>query len=59
MDILGVVGYTWAIVQCMRLLPGGFCLMAPVCSTLVWISRSSVGRSYFQPLGNYEYYHCY
>lgn len=35
-----------------RLKPGGLLHCAPVCSSWVWISRGSSGRTWYQPLGD-------
>eukprot|EP00959_Pyramimonas_sp_CCMP1952_P029723 623763-Pyramimonas_sp.AAC.1 len=52
MDFLNPVGFLYAVSLCCRLKPGGQCVSAPVCSTWVWLSRGSTGRTKRRPLGN-------
>ena len=52
MDILSDAGYAFAVALACQLQPGRFSLLAPVCSTWVWMCRHSAQRGYFQPLGN-------
>lgn len=52
MNILSDLGYVFALSVAAQVRPGGFALLAPVCSTWVWICRHSVKRSYFNPLGD-------
>ena len=52
MDLLSAPGFLFAISLGLRTLRGGFSLFAPVCSTWVWVSRHSTGRSYMNPMGN-------
>ena len=52
MDLLTDVGYIFALSLACQVRAGGFALLAPVCSTWVWICRHSVKRSYFKPLGD-------
>lgn len=51
MDILSPIGFALALCMACRLKRGGFALLATVCSTWVWISRSSTGRNQWNPLG--------
>ena len=52
MDILSSLGFIWAIELCFKCRPGGFAHFAPVCSSWVWMSRSSTKRSDCSPMGN-------
>ena len=44
-DFTGALGFCYATLLALRLAPGGIALAAPVCSTWVWINRSTSGRS--------------
>ena len=52
MDFNSDVGFAFAVWLVLRLQPGGVLFAAPPCSSWVWVSRSSSGRSYDCPLGN-------
>ncbi|CAK9095839.1 unnamed protein product [Durusdinium trenchii] len=54
-DILSDVGYANMLHQVLRLRPGSGKFTAPVCSTWVFMSRGSTGRSSQRPLGKQEY----
>ena len=51
MDIMSAPGMAFALALSLRLRRGSFAHLAPVCSSLVWVSRSSTGRSETTPLG--------
>lgn len=51
-NIVSEEGFRQATGLVMRLRPGGALWGAPVCSSWVWISRSSTGRSKKRPEGN-------
>ncbi|CAK9058804.1 unnamed protein product [Durusdinium trenchii] len=51
-DMNGPEGFTHALYHVLRLEPGSFLTLAPVCSTWVFMSRGSTGRSKSFPLGN-------
>ena len=44
-DFTGALGFCYATLLALRLATGGIALAAPVCSTWVWINRSTSGRS--------------
>ena len=46
------LGFCIALALALLLKPGGFSMNAPVCSTWVWMSRSTTGRRLWKPLGN-------
>ncbi|CAL1133886.1 unnamed protein product [Cladocopium goreaui] len=51
-DMLSGIGFAYAISLVLRLRrTAGLCWLAPVCSTWVWINRSTSGRSRERPLG--------
>ena len=50
-NVLSSVGFVAALVACIRIRPGGGSLSAPVCSTWVYLARSSTGRSAGWPAG--------
>lgn len=52
MDILSPTGFCIALTMALRLKRNAFVLLATVCSTWVFLSRSSTGRSIWRPLGN-------
>ena len=52
LDVCSHCGYVCAILLCLRLAWGAGALAAPVCSSWVWVSRSSTKRSLFNPLGS-------
>jgi hypothetical protein len=45
-------GYLLMLSLLLRVLPGGFHMSAPVCSTFTWINRASSGRTSWSPLGD-------
>lgn len=45
-------GYIMMLTLLLRLVPGGFHMTAPVCSSYTWINRASTGRSIENPLGD-------
>ncbi len=51
-DILHPQGFIEALRLCLALVPGGLAHLAPVCSTWVWMSRGSTGRTLATPLGS-------
>ena len=50
-NILSAEGYTTAVKMVMGIKPGGLASFATVCSTWIYLSRSSTGRSAARPLG--------
>jgi len=54
-DILSDAGFANAVYQTLRMAVGSGCHHAPVCSSWVWVSRGSTGRSSGTPLGNQQY----
>ena len=50
-NILSSNGFVSAMINCLRVRPGGK-LSAPVCSSWVYLSRGSTGRSAGYPLGS-------
>ena len=50
-EIISLAGFCTALQYLRRLRPGGLVHWATVCSTWVWISRSSTRRSIIEPLG--------
>lgn len=50
-DIMGVVGYIYAVHMALRVRPGGGTNTAPVCSTWTWVNRYTSKRSDWRPLG--------
>ena len=44
-----------ALTMALRLRRGGFSILATVCSSWIFISRSQSGRSQWQPLGNRQH----
>lgn len=56
MDLCSPVGFAFALQLAMMTHRGGFVHFAPVCSTWVWMSRHSVSRSYFQPMGRVSHH---
>jgi hypothetical protein len=51
MNVIGSQGLAYAILLALKLRPGGFCMLAPVCSTWVFMNRGTSGRSRACPLG--------
>ncbi|CAJ1360896.1 unnamed protein product [Effrenium voratum] len=51
MDIASSKGYAHALYQTLNLLPGSFMTLAPVCSSFVYMSRGSTGRTRAAPEG--------
>ena len=51
MDILGDKGFCYAVLLALKLRPGGFCMLAPVCSSWVFMNRGTSGRSRSSPVG--------
>ena len=51
MDLLSPEGLGLALGVALRIRRGGYCHFAPVCSTWVWMSRWSTGRTEIAPLG--------
>lgn len=52
MDINSSHGFAHAVHLMCCVKPGGSCLLAPVCSSWVFMNRGSSGRTFAQPLGN-------
>ncbi|CAJ1392640.1 unnamed protein product, partial [Effrenium voratum] len=52
MNILGTKGYIHACFQILNLKRGGHLTLAPVCSSWVYLSRGSTGRSRSRPEGS-------
>ena len=52
MDMVTSLGFSHGMQLGLLIRPGGFCLLAPVCSTWVPMSRGSTGRTMSRPLGN-------
>ena len=52
MDICTEKGFRHALQLDCRLMPGSTCWAAPVCSSWVWVSRSSSGRNARRPQGD-------
>jgi hypothetical protein len=52
MDWNSAAGFANAIRYILRLKRGSFCMLAPVCSTWVFVSRGSTHRSHAYPMGN-------
>lgn len=50
-DILSPSGFAFALALLLRARPGSVVWFAIVCSTWVWVSRYSTGRSAWNPLG--------
>lgn len=53
-NLATVMGFLVAIKLCLRLMPTGLLYAGLPCSSFVWISSSSTGRSKLNPLGNQE-----
>lgn len=51
LNMLTARGFLAAVVLVLCLRWGGASLSAPVCSSWVWVSRSTTGRKWFAPLG--------
>ena len=51
-DILSPAGFITALILVLRLCVGGCLYMAPVCSSWVWINRSTSGRKPWEPNGD-------
>lgn len=51
-DFLGGLGYCNAVLFAVRLIRGGQCVFAPVCSSWCWMNRYTSGRRPAWPLGN-------
>ena len=51
-DFMGPLGYALSVLLASTLKPGGICVAAPVCSSWVWISRGTTGRTFKLPLGD-------
>ena len=54
-DLLSAVGFAAAVVAILKIRCGGILWAAPPCSSWVWISRGSTGRTKDNVLGNVEY----
>ena len=52
MDFMSPLGFLYAISLCCQLKPASQSISAPVCSSWVWMSRGSTGRTRYNPLGN-------
>ncbi|CAE7244498.1 unnamed protein product [Symbiodinium sp. CCMP2592] len=52
MNFNGDCGYCHAIYQVLRLIPGGGLMIAPVCSSWIFMSRGSTKRSKYNARGN-------
>ena len=52
MDILSPLGFLHAVKFALKLRRGAQCVLAPVCSSWVWLNRGTSGRSELTPLGN-------
>lgn len=52
MDICSTWGFVNMLAVCFRVEAGCMTFWAPVCSTWVWMSRSSTWRRIWRPLGN-------
>ena len=52
MDILGDMGFCNAILLALQSAPGSFCMLAPVCSTWVFLNRGTSRRCRARPLGD-------
>lgn len=50
-DITRAEGFAHALTLCMQLRLGGGALLAPPCSSWVWVNRGTSGRSKLLPLG--------
>lgn len=57
MDLCTPAGFAVALWAVMKLRPNALAVFAPVCSSFVWINRSTSGRSVSLPLGNTELQH--
>ena len=51
-DFISDAGFANAVCLVLALVGGGQCTAAPVCSSFVWLCRSSTMRSLSRPLGN-------
>ena len=51
-NFIGNSGFALALNSAIRLVPGSVAPMGPVCSSWVFLSRSSSGRSYIHPIGS-------
>lgn len=51
MDFCGTKGFITAIILVLQLVPGASSLAAPVCSSWVWMNRSTAGRKIWKILG--------
>jgi len=51
-NILSDKGFALALQLALRLKWGGFCMLAPVCSSWVWMSRAATKRSATEPMGD-------
>jgi hypothetical protein len=52
MDFLGDRGFAYCLQLCLALVPCAQMMMAPVCSSFVWINRYTSKRSLLNPLGD-------
>ena len=50
-DFCTAEGFTFALSMVFRLVDGGLCFLAPVCSNWIWLVRSVSGRCSAYPLG--------
>lgn len=51
-DLLEIDGFILFLRFCLRLRASGISVLAPVCSSWVWLCRTQTERSIFNPLGN-------
>jgi hypothetical protein len=54
-NMLTNTGFMHALLLICLLRIGGACLSAPVCSSWVWISQGTMGRSRCEPLGRWVF----
>ena len=54
-DLNGAAGFATAVVLCLKIVSGGSCNTAPVCSSWTYMNSGTAGRSISYPLGNEMY----
>ena len=58
-DFLGAKGFGYAVWLVLSLRLGAQSLLAPVCSSWVWVNRGTSKRSIFKPLGDQKKDHTF